>query len=133
MLHARSDVNAVAEHIGAAVLDIAEVNADADFKALGLRRSAVAGRMLLLDRNGAVQRRQRTVERDQNRVPNGLDLAAAVAADHGSHQPKVLIQQSQRLRFVDSRQRAIAHHVSEHHRRQAAALLSQGYSHAQVG
>ena len=99
------------------------MNSDADLEALRHWRRQVAGRVLPLDGNGAIQRRQRTVEHQQEGVADGLDFTRPERTDGGSHQAKVLLQQAQRLRFVSPSQRAVADHVGEHDRGQPPTLL----------
>jgi hypothetical protein len=80
-LKTRRDIDAIAEDVAFIMDDVAEIDADAEADALGLRPAYVAVRHSLLDDDGAAHGVDDRGELDQHAVPGCLEDAAAVLGD----------------------------------------------------
>ena len=67
-----------------------------------------------LNLNGAAGRIESTIELDEERVTNGLDLASPEPLEDGAEKSIVAIEGIQRGCLVDLSERRIAHHIGEH-------------------
>ena len=114
------DVDAVAEEIAAALDDVADGDADAEFEPPPRRQRAIAGPEQFLDVDRAAHRVDGRIELAHHRVAGGVEDAAAGAADEIVEHLAIAAEPGQRLLFGLGDEARIAGDVRGEDRRDLA-------------
>src|ERR1700691_4577246 len=112
-LDAGGDVHRVAEYVGLALFDVAEVdtNTQLDGRYPRLRVPFVE---MLLNIDSALDRLQRAVELRQEPIAHGFDLSSMVGAEERANECRLFVPESEGGRLAGLSRRCRADHVGEH-------------------
>ena len=108
--------------------DITQMQTDSHLDPTFRRHRVVAIVKGLLDVEGTASACERAGKLDEETVTYGFNLPPAMLGKYVPQQVSLLVEKIERERLVLLRQRAVAHHVSEHDAGQPSMLM-QFFSH----